>query len=47
MLFGVDVIITPDGRHLVIDCNYFSSYKGIDIDVLAEKFDSFFEEVKP
>lgn len=47
MLFGIDVIITKDGRHLIIDCNYFSSYNGLEIDHLACKFDSLFEEVKP
>ena len=31
MLFGIDVIITKDGRHLVIDCNYFSSYNGLEV----------------
>lgn len=30
MLFGIDVIIGSDGRHLIIDCNYFSSYNGLD-----------------
>jgi hypothetical protein len=47
MLFGIDIIITADGRHLIIDCNYFSSYTGMELPVLASKFDSMFEEVKP
>lgn len=34
LLFGIDIIITKDGRHLVIDCNYLSSYSGIDLKVL-------------
>lgn len=47
LLFGIDVIVTKDGRHLVIDCNYFSSYTGIEQQVLASKFDSLFDEIKP
>jgi hypothetical protein len=47
LLFGIDVIITKEGRHLVIDCNYFSSYTGIPLDELASKFDSLYEEIKP
>ena len=47
MLFGIDVIITADNKHLVIDCNYFSSYNGIDPNELMAKFDSLFEEMKP
>ena len=46
-LFGIDVIITKDGRHLVIDCNYFSSYTGIEKSKLASQFDALFEEIKP
>jgi hypothetical protein len=41
--YGIDIIITKDGRHLVIDCNYFSSYGGFDEALLASKFDSLFE----
>lgn len=45
-LYGVDVIITKDGRHLVIDCNYFSSYRGLGVQLLSKQFDSLFEETK-
>lgn len=46
-MYGVDVIITSEGKHLIIDCNYFSSYTNIDNALLANKFDSLFEEIKP
>ena len=46
-MYGVDVIITKEGKHLIIDCNYFSSYTNIDNALLATKFDSLFEEIKP
>ena len=46
-LYGIDIIITKEGRHLVIDCNYFSSYTGFDEALLASKFDLLFERQKP
>jgi glutathione synthase/RimK-type ligase-like ATP-grasp enzyme len=29
-LYGIDIIITKDGKHLVIDCNYLSSYTNLE-----------------
>ena len=43
-LYGIDIIITKDGKHLVIDCNYFSSYGGFDEALLASKFDLLFQD---
>jgi hypothetical protein len=38
-LYGVDIVIDErDGRHLIIDCNYFSSYTGIDRKTLGDAF---------
>lgn len=30
MLFGIDIVITNEGKHQIIDCNYFSSYTEFD-----------------
>jgi hypothetical protein len=36
-LYGVDIVIdSRDGRHLIIDCNYFSSYTGVSREVLGK-----------
>ena len=39
MLCGIDILVTPSGGHLVIDCNYFGSYNGFEIDEMATRFD--------
>jgi len=40
-LFGVDIIVDErDGRHLIVDCNYFSSYAKIKNPELVEQFDN-------
>ena len=39
-LYGVDIIIDErDGRHLIVDCNYFSSYAKIKNPELVNAFD--------
>jgi hypothetical protein len=47
-LYGVDIIVEKaTGKHLIVDCNYFSSYRGINETDLAEAFDSLFEKRMP
>jgi hypothetical protein len=41
-LFGIDIIITSEGKHLVIDCNYFSSYDNLPEAELAAQFDKLY-----
>ena len=41
-LFGIDIIITSEGKHLVIDCNYFSSYDNLSEDGIAMQFDNLY-----
>ena len=43
MLFGLDIVINERGQHLIIDCNYFSSYTEFDEGLLAKKFDELYE----
>jgi len=43
MLFGLDIVISDSGKHLIIDCNYFSSYTEFDERLLARKFDELYE----
>ena len=47
-LYGVDIVVEKTtGKHLIIDCNYFSSYRGINETDLAEAFDALFEKRRP
>lgn len=43
MLFGIDIVVTENNKHQIIDCNYFSSYTEFDEDLLATKFDELYE----
>jgi len=42
---GLDLLVDEkSGDYYFIDCNYFSSFKGLSNKYLAEKFDEFFEK---
>ena len=44
-LYGVDIIVDErDGRHLIVDCNYFSSYAKIKNPELVNAFDKLIHE---
>lgn len=44
-LFGVDIIVEEEtGRHLIIDCNYFSSYTNIPENEITFGFDQLVRE---
>lgn len=44
-LYGIDILVCEDtGKHLIIDCNYFSSYTGISIDEIIVGFDTLISE---
>ena len=43
-LYGIDVVVSDDGIHHVIDCNYFSSYNGIPESEISQAFDDFITE---
>ena len=44
-LYGIDIIITKDGKHLVIDCNYLSSYTNLEQETIMQAFDRLYEEL--
>ena len=42
-LYGIDIIVDKrDGRHLVIDCNYFPSYSNVEPDHLLKALNDMF-----